>query len=97
MVSISPALPSSTSWWATRPRSRTECTGMPCTRAPRAPRGRRWSRRDRGEAGVLARGADQVGGACGGSRGGVDLVGVVQLDDLDGLVEPGGPLRRTPS
>ena len=26
-----------TSWWATRPRARTECTGIPSIDAPRAP------------------------------------------------------------
>ncbi len=34
-VSCSPSPPNSTSWWATSPRSRTACTGMPCTRAER--------------------------------------------------------------
>ena len=37
MVRVSPAAPSSTSWWATRPRRRTECTRTPSTSAPRAP------------------------------------------------------------
>jgi hypothetical protein len=37
MVSVSPAVPSSTSWWATSPGSRTECTRTPSTLAPRAP------------------------------------------------------------
>ena len=32
--------PSSTSWWATSPRSRTLCTGTPSTAAPRAPSSR---------------------------------------------------------
>ena len=39
--SLLPALPKSTSWWATSPRSRTEWTGMPSTRPPRAARPRR--------------------------------------------------------
>ena len=38
MVSVWPVVPSSTSWWATTPRSRTECTGMsPGPLPPRAP------------------------------------------------------------
>ena len=37
-----------------------------------------------------AGGGDQLGGAPGRARGGVGLRGVVQLDDLDGLVEPRG-------
>src|SRR4051812_33375592 len=36
-VRVSPAAPMSTSWWATRPVSRTACTGTPSTSAPRAP------------------------------------------------------------
>ena len=36
-VSVSPAAPSSTSWCATSPVSRTACTGTPSTSAPRAP------------------------------------------------------------
>ena len=36
-VRVSPSLPSSTSSWATSPRSRTEWTGTPSTSAPRAP------------------------------------------------------------
>ncbi len=36
-VRVSPAPPRSTSWWATRPRARTECTCTPSTCAPRAP------------------------------------------------------------
>ena len=39
MVNCSPVLPSRVSWWATRPRSRTECTCTPSTTAPRAPSG----------------------------------------------------------
>ena len=41
------------------------------------------------EAGILPGGTDEVGRAGGRARGGVDLVGVVQLDDLDRLVEAG--------
>ena len=38
MVSVWPVVPSSTSWWATRPRSRTECTRIPpAPSPPRAP------------------------------------------------------------
>lgn len=37
MVRVSPSVPNSTSWWATSPASRTACTGMPSTSAPRAP------------------------------------------------------------
>ena len=37
MVSVSPCPPSSTSWWATRPATRTECTCTSSTTAPRAP------------------------------------------------------------
>ena len=37
IVKVSPSPPSSTSWCATSPRSRTECTGTPSTLAPRAP------------------------------------------------------------
>ena len=37
IVSVSPWPPNSTSWWATRPASRTECTWISSTVAPRAP------------------------------------------------------------
>src|SRR5215831_3967981 len=37
IVSVSPCPPSSTSWCATRPASRTECTCTPSTTVPRAP------------------------------------------------------------
>ena len=37
MVSVSPWPPSRTSWWATRPATRTEWTWMSSTTAPRAP------------------------------------------------------------
>ena len=37
IVSVSPVPPNSTSWCATRPDTRTECTCTPSTLAPRAP------------------------------------------------------------
>ena len=37
IVSVSPGVPNSTSWCATRPVARTECTRTPSTSAPRAP------------------------------------------------------------
>ena len=37
MVSVSPVVPSSTSWCATSPAERMECTRMPATSVPRAP------------------------------------------------------------
>src|SRR5699024_1731159 len=37
MVSVSPSVPSRTSWWATSPARRIECTRTPSTSAPRAP------------------------------------------------------------
>lgn len=37
MVRVSPSAPSRTSWCASSPRSRTECTRTPSTSAPRAP------------------------------------------------------------
>ena len=37
MVSDCPIDPKTTSWLATKPMDRTECTGTPSTRAPRAP------------------------------------------------------------
>ena len=62
---------------------------MPSTRAPRAPSGS-WVV----ASGTCPRpasspgGRDEPSGACGRARGRVDLARVVQLDDLDGLVEP---------
>ena len=88
-VSISPSPPSRTSWWATSPRSRTECTGMPSTRRPaRAVGVLGGGVRDVAEAGLGAGRRDEAGRAGGGARGRVDLGRVVQLDDLDRLVEP---------
>ena len=85
-VSCSPGPPSSTSWCATRPRSRTECTRTPSTSAPRAPsRAVGGGVRDRTEPGVPPRRGEQLGGAPGGAAGRVDLVRVVQLDHLDRL------------
>src|SRR6266545_868358 len=37
MVSVSPVVPKSTSWCASSPAARTECTRIPSTSAPRAP------------------------------------------------------------
>ena len=37
MVSVCPIDPKTTSWLATKPIERTECTGTPETSAPRAP------------------------------------------------------------
>src|SRR5215203_437714 len=46
------------------------------------------------EPGILPGRADEVGCAACGAGGGIDLVGMVQLDDLGGLVEPGGALGK---
>ena len=91
-VSCSPALPSSTSWCAVSPRRRTECTGMPSTRAPRAPSGSCVVASGAGGVPASARApGDHRGRACCGAGGRVDLGRVVQLDDLDRLEEGGGP------
>ena len=94
MVRVSPSPPSSTSWWARRPRSRTACTGTPSTSAPRAPSSAVAVASGCGAQPAFVAGlGDQLGGAGGGAGGGVGLVGVVQLDDLDGLEVAGGLLR----
>ena len=90
MVSVSPGVPSSTSWCATRPGSRTECTRTPSTLAPRAPGSSSVVASGSGPAPASARAAAiSDGGAGGGAGRGVDLAGVVQLDHLDRVEEPG--------
>ena len=86
-VRVSPSPPSRTSWWASRPRRRTEWTGMPSTSAPRAP----------SRAVSVASGAGAVPAARRDSAMSwavrVDLLRVVQLDDLDRLEVGRGDLR----
>ena len=91
MVSVSPCPPSSTSWWATSPASRTECTCTPVhARAPRAPAAAVVvASGDRAQPGRGPGRGDQLRGPGRGAGRGVDLVRVVQLDDLDRLEEPG--------
>ena len=85
-VRVSPSPPSRTSWWASRPRSRTACTGTPSTSAPRAPSRAVSVASGAGAVPALRAGlGDELGGAGGGAGRGVHLLGVVQLDDLDGL------------
>ena len=94
MVSCSPALPSRISSCATSPRSRTACTRTPSTSAPRAPSSACVVASGTGPSPAAARAAAIAdGGVPGGARRRVDLVGVVQLDHLDGL-EPAGRARR---
>ncbi len=89
-----PSAPNSTSWWAIRPRSRTPCTWMPSTSAPRAPRegpvGGVRDRRPRPASRRAAAIRPAVARGCARRR--VHLVGVVELDDLCGLVEARGLL-----
>ena len=97
IVRVSPAPPSRTSWCATRPASRTECTCTPSTSAPRAPSGvrRRWRRAGPSRPRPAPR---RSAPRCGrGAARRVDLVRVVQLDDLGRVEEPGRLLRRTAS
>ena len=64
---------------------------MPSTSAPRAPsRPVRGGVGHRAAAGLAAGGGDQLRRTPGGAGGRVGLVGVVQLDDLDRLVERRG-------
>ena len=93
IVSVSPSAPNSTSWWAIRPRSRTLCTWMPSTSAPRAP-GRPVAVASGTGPSPASRacGCDPSRGRLGGAGGRVHLVRVVELDDLGGLVEAGGLL-----
>ena len=92
-----PPVPNSTSWWATSPRIRTECTGMPSNPGRRARlRGRAGSRpgtaAHAGPSRVPRRPAGRCAGQCRTAR---RPCRVVQFDDLDGVVEAGG-LRREP-
>ena len=90
IVSVSPSVPSTTSWCATSPGSRTECTRIPSTSAPRAP-GSSWVVASGGaRARRPARVGEQGRGAHRGAGRRVDLAGVVQLDHLDRVEEPGG-------
>ena len=90
-MSVSPGPPRMTSWWATRPRARTACTRTPSTSAPRAP-----SRPVEVASGIGASPASRRAAATSsavrrdGAARRVGLVGVVQLDDLDRLVEGRG-------
>ena len=91
IVSTSPGDPNSTSSCATRPGSRTACTRTPSTSAPRAP-SRPWVVGSGGGVRPARRRAAAM--ACAVlvavPLGRVDLALVVQLDDLGGVVEPGG-------
>ncbi len=88
MVRVSPTPPSTTSWWATSPRTRRPWTWMPSTSAPRAPSSPVEVASGTGPSPASARAA-AISSAVrrGGAGGRVGLVGVVQLDDLHRLVE----------
>ena len=91
MVSDWPVVPSSTSWWATRPRSRTECTRMPPAAAP--PRAPGTTSCSVGSARPVGRGGGHALHRHHGRAGRrVDLLVVVQLDDLGRLEEGRGQL-----
>ena len=89
---VSPAPPNSTSCDAVNPRARTACTGMPATCAPRAPSGSVVVASGSGArpGGLSACSGDHLGRTRRGAGRRVDLVGVVQLDDLDRLEERRG-------
>ncbi len=90
IVRVSPAVPSSTSWWATSPRGphRVHPHAVDVGAAGAVERGRRGVRH-RPQAGVPAGGRHELRGTPGGAARRVGLAGVVQLDDLDGVEEPG--------
>ena len=93
MVSVWPCPPKMTSWCATRPGRRTECTVTPSTRrAARAlkPVELGLASRDGGRLG--ARGSDHARRADRGARGRVGLLVVMELDDLDVRHEARGAL-----
>ena len=90
--------PRITSWCATRPRTRSPCTRMPSTSAPRAPsRPVEVASGTGAQPGLAAGGRDQLRRTPRGAGRRVGLVGVVQLDDLDRLEERRGLRRRTAS
>ena len=84
MVSDWPVVPSSTSWWATSPRSRTEWIGMPP--APSPPRAPSSTVLVVGSGAQSADAAAMRSAVCDrGARRRVDLLVVVELDDLGGV------------
>ena len=94
MVSVSPSVPNTTSWWATSPAIRSECTCTPSTLAPRAPSSDCVVASGPGPSRRAARAAAMSSAVrTAVPLGASILFGVVQLDDLGRLVVPRGELR----